>query len=107
MISPLDSQQKCPFSNGKEKTIELKFHLDDDSRFYDSLNYNPLRVYSVPSNKLELLIYFYLCKKMTCNADRCTASLVDEPNKKIKKTKQDILEEAIDFFKQFYNPENK
>ena len=44
---------------------------------------------------------------MTCNADRCTASLVEEPKKKVKKTKQDILEEATDFFKQFYNQENK
>jgi hypothetical protein len=78
----LASASKCPFVSNS-RPIELKNYLDDSS-FTDSL-------YSRSKTKIR------------CNEQRCLGSFINPSSFKfVPKSKEEMIEQAKDFIKQFY-----
>lgn len=76
------SVSRCPFVSNS-RPIELKNYLDDSS-FTDSL-------YSKSRSKIH------------CNEQRCVGSFINPSNFKfVPKPKEEMIEQAKDFIKQFY-----
>ncbi len=84
---PLKDNNESNINNGKQikskKTIELKFLLDD-SRFFDRLH-----------QKSNI--------KINCTEKRCMGSALHSAKlQPLKKSKEEIIDQATDFINQFY-----
>ena len=82
----LDALSKCPIDNGGQKVdkfVKLKYLLDDSS-YFDKLHHNSHI-------------------KVSCNTERCMGSLLQATKTAhVKKTKEEVMKEAIDLINQFY-----
>lgn len=66
----------------KKKGAKLKY-LIDQSNYIDTLHHKTI-------------------KKVSCTSERCMASLLQDSKPKVKKNKEELVEEAVDFINQFY-----
>ena len=81
----IDGLPKCPIDNSgqREKFVKLRY-LIDDSSYLDKLHHNTHI-------------------KVSCNADRCMGSLLQATKTPhVKKSKEEIMKEAVDLINQFY-----